>query len=137
MKNLFKFLLFIVLFCGTLPAMAQKFDPFKGVFEKDTPNAFYEANINLYEKTIEGEGENTGLCYGTITITNQRGVDGYDIVDADSLESPEPNLWIVPWQVPDLDPIRVSIDYDVAKQTITLNDWEGGEYIDNLTLKKK
>lgn len=136
MKIVFNFLLFIVLFSASLPAVAQKFDPFKGVFEKETPNASYEANINLYEKTIDGEGENTGLCYGTITITNQRGIDGYDIVGADSLESPEPNLWIVPWQFSDMDPIRVSIDYDVSKQTITLNAWEDG-YIDNLTLKKK
>lgn len=137
MKILFRFLLFLVLFGSSLPSIAQKFDPFKGVFEKETPKAFYEANINLYEKIIDGERENTGLCYGTITITNQRGVDGYDIVGVDSLESPEPNLWIVPWMFSDSDPIRVSIDYDVAKQTITLNDWEDGLYINNLTLKKK
>ena len=134
MKKLF---LLIICMGATLSSMAQKFDPYKGTFVKETPNAYFEANINLYEKTIEGSGDGTGLCYGTIIITNQRGEDGFDIVNTDSLDSPEPNIWVVPYIFPDMDPIRVSLDYDINNQTITLNDWEGGVFINDLTLKKK
>lgn len=137
MKNLTKLFFLIVSICCSMSAMAQNFDPYKGIFVKETPNAYYEANIDLRNKTIQGEGEETGLCYGTITITNAGGEDGYDIVNIDSLDSGEPNIWIVPWMFSDFDPIRVSLDYDAKTQTITLNDWEGGSYIDNLTLKKK
>lgn len=137
MKNLFKLILFCLLLGCSFPAMAQKFDPYKGEFVKEAPNYTYEANINLREKTIRGEGEDTGLCYGTLTLYNQRGVFGYDIIEVDSLESPEPNLWIKSWQLPEAGLIRVSIDYDATKRTITLNDWEGGAYIKDLTLKKR
>lgn len=132
-----KLFLSLVCFCCSISVMAQNFDPYKGMFVKETSKAIFEANIDLRNKNIEGEGEGTGLCYGTITITNARGIDGFDIVGADSLDGGEPNIWVVPWMFPDFDPIRVSLDYDAKSKTITLNDWEGGSYFNNLTLKKK
>lgn len=136
-KKLIKLFALILCFCGSMTTKAQNFDPFKGVFVKETPKVIIEANLDLRNKTIQGEAEGAELCYGTITITNERGIEGYDVVGCDSLESGEPNIWVVPWMFPDMDSIRVGLDYDTKNKTITLTDWDGGVYFDNVTLKKK
>lgn len=131
------------------PAAEQPYaaQPLKGKFVKETDKYIIEANFNLYEKCFYGESgyywddtsmkmvEGNGKCYGTIEITNERGVTGYDIVSLDSFNSPEPNMWVVSWSMPEEDPIRVGIDY--TDSTITISDWMGGTYFNNLVLTRK
>lgn len=143
-KKLFILFAAIMLILG---CAAQSNKPLKGKFVKETDTFVIEANFNLYEKTVNGESgfyydetENQlvageGKCYGTIEITNERGVTGYDIVGIDSVDSPEPNIYVVSWSFPENGQIRVGINY--YDQTIILNDWEGGIYFNNLTLKKE
>lgn len=125
-----------------------------GEYVKDTPKSSIIANIDFDGKTIPGQSgayydENqmevmvnnddpsSVMCYGTIEIANERGVEGYDIVFLEGIDSPEPNIWVVSWEMPDLGSVRVGVDYDSSKKTITLNDWEGGDYFNDVTLKRK
>ena len=143
-KTLFILFTAIMLITG---CAAQSNKPLKGKFVKETEKFVIEANINLYEKATDSESgfyydettyqliEGEGKCYGTIEISNERGVTGYDIVYIDSVNSPEPNIYVVSWSYPETGQIRVGIDYN--DNTITLSDWEGGIYFNNLTLSRK
>lgn len=145
-----KILLFGAIALLTLPvcgAGATSERPLKGKFVKETEKFVIEANINLYEKATDSESgfyydettyqliEGEGKCYGTIEIFNARGITGYDIVYIDSVDSPEPNIYVVSWSFPEAGQIRVGIYYN--DNTITLSDWEGGIYFNNLTLSRK
>lgn len=139
MKNLFKLAALVTLLFFSLPMMAQN-NFYKGVFEKETPKSIITANINLYDKTIEGEsGE--GKCYGTIEIASERGVHGYDIINVNFLDTPNNKsiLEVVPWDFPE-GVTEVAIKCNPKARTITLDEiGEGLEYksFDNLVLKKK
>lgn len=134
------------------PAAAAK--PLLGTFRVSSPDGSYTvAEINLYEKTIDGcpavewdeaagefvkvEGDGPVKVYGYIENRIPGITDGYYIIGVDSVESPSPNIWIFGdrWSSED-DPIRVAVDYDARKRTITLNDWDGGSFFENVTLKR-
>lgn len=128
--------------------------PLKGKFRVAEPDGSYTiAEIDLYAKTIDGypaiewddasseyvnvKGDGPVKVYGYIEVRIPGITDTYYIVGVDSAESPEPNMLIHgdKWNA-DMIPVRVAVDYDVRKQTITLTDWMGGDYFNNVTLKR-
>lgn len=134
------------------PAAAAK--PLLGTFRVSSPDGSYTvAEINLYEKTIDGfpavewneatgelnevKGDDPVKVYGYIENRIPGITDTYYIINVESAEGPEPNIWIIgdKWNA-EMDPIRVAVDYDSKKGTITLGDWVGGDYFDNVTLKR-
>lgn len=164
MKRLFTYASVILLICCAVNCCAQDSKPLKGTFI----NGNITANINLYAKTIETEQniayndkqqlvlEQNAKCYGSIVITGDEEVYGYDIIYVEALDSPEPNFWIISWeeatdallayrpdrsdslQLDDLvEPQRVGYYYDPSNKTLTLYPWGNLGILNDLTLKKK
>lgn len=134
-------------------AQTADIKPLKGTFRISDSESYTIAEIDLYDKTIDGypslewdeascscvnvEGDEPVKVYGMIEERIPGITTSYYIIYVDSAESPEPNIWIhnSMWGS-DTKPVRVSVDYDASKQTITLNDWEGGTYFSDVTLKR-
>lgn len=129
--------------------------PLKGEFQFASDDGYtIYADLNLYEKTIDGyprifwdeekltyavnDSDTPIKVYGFIESRIPGIVDGFYVINVDSMDSPEPNIWIFgdKWGESE-SPVRVGYYYNAENETLTLFDWEGGIYFNNATLKKK
>ncbi|MCH5318685.1 MAG: hypothetical protein J1E38_03120 [Paramuribaculum sp.] len=116
---------------------AKPGDPYKGEFRgtsKDGSSTY--ANFNLHEATKDTDWTGEEAVYGYIENTTPppRAIDTYYIVGFDSLDSPEPNIWVKQW--PEDEAIRVGLGVENNGNTIIFYPWDGNDVFYNNKLKR-
>lgn len=136
---------------ATKPVVATK--PYKGEFQSaSTAGAYVYGNINLYEPDIEGTPammwdsaigalaacEGPVGTYGIIENREPGASQTYYIVKVESLDTLAPAIWLYGkgWPAGN-EPVIVGINSAHNGGTITMSDWMGGDYFDNVRLTRK
>ena len=103
----------------------------KGTFEEETKTTITTADIDLYQKTVDGGCGNK--CYGTIEVASEWHILTFDIVNA-QINVPKPYIEVIPADFCDGKRDKVFIQVNSQNKTLTLLKWMGSE---DLILRKK